>query len=78
MDGRSKIACTVSKKTAAKASDRNRLKRRMREALRLARPFPERSAMVLIAKRAAVEAPFEAICADVADLLTLLRSARSR
>lgn len=77
VDGRAKAACTVSKKTAAKASDRNLLKRRMREALRAARPLPDNAGMVLIAKRAAVEATYDAIRQDVAELMVKLRSARS-
>ncbi len=53
-----------------KAVVRNRLKRRMREAVRLQTPqFPERCAIVFNPRRAVLDAPFEDLCKEIGRIL---------
>jgi ribonuclease P protein component len=69
-----KYACVVSKKVAAHAVDRNLIKRRCREAARLAgtdgrNPY----FLVFYAKKEAKGAPFAAIADDVQALLSQVK-----
>lgn len=65
-----KIACVVSKKVAARASARNAIRRRCREAARaeLAR-IKEPCTLVFYAKREAAEATFSDLKRDVEKLV---------
>src|SRR3989338_7426916 len=67
--------CVVSKKTLRGAVDRNRLKRRCREAFRTcAIPFRGPCAIVVDPKRAALEVSFEDMRASLASLLGKLET----
>jgi ribonuclease P protein component len=70
--GRSKAAIVVSKKVAAKATDRNRIKRRARAAVasRL-KTLGEPRALVFTAKKEASTASFAEIRADIEALVVL-------
>jgi ribonuclease P protein component len=65
-----KTACVVSKKTAARAADRNKIERRCRESLRpiLAR-INTPAALIFYGKREAVQASFGDIQKDINALL---------
>ena len=65
-----KFTCVVSKKIAARAVERNRIKRRCREAARAALGSTRHEiAFVFYAKRQAREAAFAAIKKDVETLI---------
>ena len=65
-----KVACVVSKKTAARAVDRNLIKRRWREAMRQCLPSaPAPSALVFYAMRPAGNASYADIKNDVGALV---------
>jgi ribonuclease P protein component len=63
------IACVVSKKVSQKAVVRNRVKRKMREVLRSLAPLPAHTAIVLTAKKQAVDTPYATLRDDVAALI---------
>ncbi len=66
----SAATCVVSKKVAMRATERNRIKRRCREALRRhVNEFPKQTILVLYAKKAAVEAPFADVERDIRSLI---------
>jgi len=70
-DGPPRFGFTVSKKTAAKAVVRNRIRRRLKEAVRLGgadAAFPGWD-YVLIGRPAALTRPFSALQADLASAL---------
>lgn len=68
-DGLFRAAHVVSKKVSSKAVVRNRVKRRMREALRPL-PFPKNpSILVFTAKRSAADAGFREIADDMLKLM---------
>lgn len=68
--GWAKVACVVSKKTAARAVDRNKIERRCREALRpLIKEVGRPIALIFYAKHEAVHASFAAIRQDIQKLL---------
>ena len=69
-EGGPRAACVVSKKMAARAVDRNKIKRRTREALHSALkgvvvPF----SIALYAKKTALDAPLSALSKDIVDLV---------
>src|SRR5687767_14358894 len=66
--GLPKISCVVSKKVSHKAVVRNRVKRRMRAALREL-PLPAGTASILSAKPGAATAEYTAIREDIAELI---------
>lgn len=69
IDGRVRAAFVVSKKVSAKAAVRNRVKRRLREALR-SLPVPTRAlTLVFTAKRSAADASYADIATDVQELV---------
>jgi ribonuclease P protein component len=70
-EGPARFGFTVSKRTAAKAVERNRIRRRLRESVRLVAPEHARPGhdYVLVGRRSALTAPFADIRADVADAL---------
>ena len=73
-----KFACVVSKKAAKHAVDRNGIKRRCREAVRLAtRGRPLAASLIFYAKKEAVGASYARIEQDVGALLSQLRPATS-
>lgn len=74
--GAGAVACTVSKKVSPKAVVRNRVKRRMRAAVGELLPLPTGKALVFIAKRAAVDAEFETIKAEIAELVARTHGAK--
>ena len=61
-DGPVRVGFTVTKRVGG-AVERNRIRRRLREAVRLASPSPMRPGhdYVLVGRRAALDAPFERI-----------------
>ncbi len=67
--GDGQVACTVSKKVSPKAVVRNLVKRRMRAGLRAALPLPTGKSFELIAKKAAAESEYRAICDDIRELM---------
>lgn len=68
--GGTRAACVVSKKTAARAVDRNRIKRRAREALRAElREITAPLSLVLYTKKEALDAPFSELAADIRQLI---------
>jgi ribonuclease P protein component len=68
-DGRTHAAYVVSKKVSTKAVVRNRVKRRLREALRPL-PLPSRPlTLVFTAKRSAADARHAEIARDVRELM---------
>lgn len=70
-EGAPRFGFTVTRKTAGRAVDRNRIKRRLREAVRH-HALPEARAgtdYVLVARRAALDAPFADLCDAVSDSL---------
>ena len=70
-----KCAIVVSAKTASRAVDRNKIKRRARSVLAKRMPIVDRPlALVFYAKRGAQEAPFSAIERDIEVLFTNLQS----
>jgi len=66
-DGQPHFACIVSKKTAHRAHERNRIKRRCRAAVREISPR-EPFAFVFTAKRSALDAEYAEILTDVRSL----------
>lgn len=67
-----KAACVISKKTAARAADRNRIRRRCREILRSGLPLLAKGTiLVLYAKKDAVKASFSDMKADIEKLLKI-------
>ena len=65
-----KIVCVVSKKIAVRATDRNKIRRRCREALKMFLPdIKEPVALIFVAKREVVAATFDEIRNDVQKLL---------
>ncbi len=65
-----KAACVISKKTAARAVDRNKVERRCREALRpLLKAVAKPVALVFHAKREALGASFKDIARDIKGLV---------
>ena len=72
-DGPPRFGFTVSKRVAAKAVERNRIRRRLKEAVRLLAPRDAACGYdyVIVARRAALHEPF-------ADLAATLHKAMSR
>jgi ribonuclease P protein component len=68
--GKSALACTVSKKVSPRAADRNRVKRRMRAAMRAFLPFPPETSFIVIAKKAAVDATYAQVEHDLRQLMS--------
>ncbi len=65
-----KASCVVSKKIAAHAVDRNRIKRRCRESFRPILPhIREPSAVIFYAKREVAKASFDEIRRDITRLI---------
>ena len=65
-----KFACVVSKKIAARAVDRNRIRRLCKEALRTASdPVVHPPAIIFYAKKESKSATFQDIAADIKKLL---------
>jgi len=65
-----KIACIVAKKAVRKATDRNRIKRRCREIVRLEVGHIKKPvALALYANAASVQATFDQLRADIHTLL---------
>ncbi|OGG70009.1 ribonuclease P protein component [Candidatus Kaiserbacteria bacterium RIFCSPHIGHO2_12_FULL_53_13] len=72
-----KAACVVSKKTAARATDRNLIKRRCREAAReCLREVKLPLALIFYAKRAAHSASYAAVKEDIELLIKKVSGAR--
>ena len=70
-------ACVVSKKVAAKAIQRNRIKRQCRESVRArAGGVPEPLALIFRAKKEAVRATFAELDHDIRSLIEKLRDVR--
>ena len=69
-DGPVRVGFTVSKKVG-NAVERNRVRRRLREVVRLSAALPEQAGhdYVLIGRRAALAIPFERIAAEFAGAL---------
>ena len=75
-DGPSRIGFTVSRRTAAKAVERNRIRRRLREAARRAEGAAEPGCdYVLVARREAISASYARTVEDVA---TAMREAGAK
>jgi len=79
-DGAPRFGFTVSKRVAAKAVERNRIRRRLREAVRLkgaegARPGHD---YVLIGRRAALTEPFSDLTCALADAMRRIPDAADR
>ncbi len=70
------IGITVTKKVGT-ATERNRIRRRLRAAIRTcAAAFPLRHDFVLVGRREALTAPFGTLTGDIAALLDKLTAAR--
>jgi ribonuclease P protein component len=69
--GPARFGFTVSKRTAKKAVERNRIRRRLKEAVRLAGDAHIRTGhdYVLVGRRAALTEPFAVLQADLAGAL---------
>ncbi len=83
-DGPARFGFTVSKRTAKKAVERNRLRRRLKEAVRLLPPGYAGAGCdyVLVGRRSGITEPFSRLSADLAQALrqaspTAAASARS-
>ena len=76
-EGPPRVGFTVSKKVG-NAVERNRVRRRLREAVRLsdAARFRDGNDYVLIGRRAALEAPFTRLMEDLAGALKRIHSSR--
>ena len=74
-DGPVRVGFTVSKKVGNSA-ERNRVRRRLREVVRLAPPAPLRQGhdYVLVGRRAALSLPFERLIEDFARALSRVHS----
>ena len=70
-DGPARFGFTVSKRTAKKAVERNRIRRRLKEGVRLVAPEHARPGRdyVLVGRREALTEPFALIRAALADAL---------
>jgi ribonuclease P protein component len=70
-DGAPRFGFTVSKRTAKKAVERNRIRRRLKEAVRLAAPGRARPGCdyVVVGRRSALTESFAALTADLAGAL---------
>jgi ribonuclease P protein component len=70
-DGPARFGFTISKRTAKKAVERNRIRRRLKEAVRLAAPGRARPGCdyVLVGRRAALTESFAALEAELAGAL---------
>ena len=70
-DGAPRFGFTVSKKTAVKAVERNRIRRRLREAVRLAGAENARLGhdYVLVGRRGALTEPFTDLTSALADAM---------
>lgn len=69
------LGCKTSTKLAKRAVDRNRIRRRCKEAMRLTLPQCQKIPTVqllLAPKSSSLEAPFTELLADVNDLLTTI------
>jgi len=73
-DGAPRFGFTVSKKTAVKAVERNRIRRRLREAVRLAGAANARPGhdYVLVGRRGALTEPFADLTSALADAMRRL------
>ncbi len=71
-EGPPRFGFTVSKRTAKKAVERNRIRRRLKEAVRLLARDHGRpgSDYVLVGRRPALTEPFQALTGDIARALT--------
>ena len=78
-DAPSRVGFTVSKKVG-NAVERNRVRRRLREVVRLSAALPEQAGhdYVLIGRRAALTAPFDRLIADFAGALKRVHGTRAR
>ena len=69
-DGPARFGFTVSKRTAAKAVERNRIRRRLREAARLGgESAPVGCDYVMVGRREALNEPFSKLTAALAEAL---------
>ena len=71
-DGPGRFGFTVTKRTARKAVERNRIRRRLKEAVRLLSPDQVVAGFdhVLVGRRSALTGSFQAIAADLANALS--------
>lgn len=78
-DGAPRFGFTVTKKTGG-AVERNRMRRRLREAVRLGAADAARagSDYVLVLNRAALDRPFETLIVDLADAIRRAAKAQER
>jgi ribonuclease P protein component len=78
-DGAPRFGFTVTKKTGG-AVERNRMRRRLREAVRLGAAAAARpgSDYVLVLNRAALDRPFETLIVDLADAIRRAAKAQER
>ena len=70
-DGPARVGFTVSKRVSKKAVERNRIRRRLKEAVRLVAPanaVPGQD-YVLVGRRAALNEPFDRIASELAGAL---------
>ena len=68
-DQNTKVACVVAKKNVRHATDRNTVKRRVREVVRALLPALPAGSYVIYTKKKANEATFADIQSDIQDLL---------
>ena len=68
MDGAPRFGITITKKTAPRAVDRNRIRRRLREALRLGAALcgAQSHDYVIVGRKSLLSLPFEKLRASVA------------
>jgi ribonuclease P protein component len=78
--GPPRVGLTVSKRVAKSAVERNRIRRRLKEAARRAAPEDMRRGhdYVLVGRRAALHEPFSALTAALHEALTQIRGSRER
>jgi ribonuclease P protein component len=79
-DGAPRFGFTVSKRTAPKAVERNHIRRRLKEAVRLAAATHAKSGRdyVLVGRRAALTEDFASIASDLATAIIESESRASR